>query len=57
MNKVRLIATNLLLTLCCALAGYGFYKMHPEEPWIAGIFGFGVLGVMLSVLRNQKKPE
>ena len=44
-----------LLSFGCIWAGYGFYRMNHGD-WInASVFTIGLLGIMLSVLRNRKK--
>ena len=43
----------LILTLCSVLAGYGYYKMNPHDPLVAFLFGFGLLGIMLSFNRQN----
>lgn len=47
--------SSLGLTLACLLTGYGYYKANPHDPLVAIIFTIGILGILLSVLRNQKK--
>lgn len=46
---------SLALTLCCIMAGYGYYKMNPHDGWVAVVFTIGISGIMLSVLRNAKR--
>lgn len=44
----------LLLSVCCILGGYSFYKLNNGDSWNAIFFTIGILGIMLSVLRNSK---
>jgi hypothetical protein len=47
--------TMIGLTIACLFTGYGFYRMNNgDEPILAAIFTFGILGIMLSVARNMK---
>jgi uncharacterized membrane protein YjjP (DUF1212 family) len=46
---------SVLLTIACLIVGYGFYKMNHGD-WInAVVFTIGILGLMMSVLRNLPK--
>lgn len=47
--------TMLLLTICCLIGGYGFYKVNNDDLISAVGFTVGILGIMLSVIRNKKK--
>ncbi len=42
----------LTLTLACLMAGYAFYKFD-GDPIVAGFFTFGILGIVLSALREK----
>lgn len=53
--KIKNNLYALLLTLACLMTGYGYYKANPHDPFVAIIFTLGILGILLSVLRNQKK--
>ena len=50
-------ALALLLTSACLLAGYGYFKMNPQDGFAAGMFSFGLLGIMLSVLRASREKD
>ncbi len=43
----------LLLTLACLLAGYGFYKMNDGDIINSVCFTIGILGILLSFLRQK----
>lgn len=45
---------TFLLTLACLAAGYGFYKMNNNDTVNAVCFTFGILGILLSYLRNRE---
>jgi uncharacterized membrane protein len=55
-SKARIVtsAASIGLTIACLMTGYGFYKMNHEEVFPAVAFTVGILGIMLSVLRNRK---
>ncbi len=46
----------LILTLSCMAGGFAFYKVNNQDAFNAIFFTVGILGIMLSVLRNSKKP-
>jgi hypothetical protein len=46
---------TVLLTLACLGAGYGFYKMNQDDAINAACFTFGILGILLSYLRNRPR--
>lgn len=54
MNKNLL---SFILTVCCIAGGYAFYKVNNNDAFNAIFFTVGILGIMLSVLRNAKKSE
>jgi hypothetical protein len=54
MNKNLL---SLILTVCCVAGGYAFYKVNNNDAFNAIFFTVGILGIMLSVLRNAKKND
>ncbi|MFN8944489.1 MAG: hypothetical protein ACK5WZ_07695 [Pseudobdellovibrionaceae bacterium] len=47
----------VFLALCCCVVGYGFYKINQRDI-VSGVFmTIGLLGIILSVMRENKKPE
>lgn len=46
-------ALTVILTIACLLSGYGFYKMNMNDTISAIAFTAGLLGIMMSVLRNR----
>jgi hypothetical protein len=40
------------LTMACLMAGFAFYKFD-GDPLVAGFFTFGILGIVLSALREK----
>ena len=54
MNKNLL---SLILTLSGIAGGYAFYKVNNNDAFNAIFFTVGILGIMLSVLRNAKKND
>lgn len=46
----------LILTVSCVAGGFAFYKVNNGDAFNAIFFTVGILGIMLSVLRNSKKP-
>ncbi|NCN95185.1 MAG: hypothetical protein GW917_00515 [Bdellovibrionales bacterium] len=48
---------SLILVLCCLASGYLFYKLNPHDPIIAGVFAFGLTGIVLSFLRQTKRED
>jgi hypothetical protein len=55
-RSVRVL--SLLLTACCLFIGYQFYRInHRRDPFVWASLSLGLLGIMLSVLRNAKNPE
>jgi uncharacterized membrane protein YjjP (DUF1212 family) len=47
-----LMATTL--TIACLIVGYGFYKINNGDWFNAIFFTIGILGIMMSVMRNSK---
>ncbi len=57
MNRQKRIWISLALTVVCVFGGFGFYRMSSGDLISAIAFGFGMMGIMFSVLRNAKdKP-
>ena len=51
--KIRLL--SLLLTIACVFIGYALYRWNGgRDPVVWVVFTFGLLGVLLSVLRNTR---
>jgi hypothetical protein len=43
------------LTVVCLIVGYGFYRMNQRD-WLNSVFfTLGILGIMMSFLRNSSK--
>ncbi len=55
MNRHKRILISLALTVVCIFGGFGFYRMSSGDLVSAIAFGFGMLGIMFSVLRNSKE--
>lgn len=52
--KKRLLMVGL--AVCCCVVGYGFYKINQRDV-VSGIFiTIGLLGILLSVMREGKQP-
>ena len=48
---------SLVLALGCICGGYLFYKMNPNDPIPSIIFAVGLLGILMSFLRNKPKKD
>lgn len=54
MNQSTKNIWSLLLVVCSFAGGYAYYKMNPHDLVSPIAFGFGLMGILLSFLRNQK---
>ena len=41
------------LILACLVCGYGFYRMNNGDVINAAAFTFGIMGIILSIVRNR----
>lgn len=57
MSRQTRTLASIGLTIACGFSGYAFYKMNPDQPIVAFIFAFGLLGIMLSFLRNTQSKN
>ncbi len=49
-------ALSILLTACCGVIGYGFYKINHEDVLTGFFLAFGLTGIVLSILRQKSAP-
>jgi uncharacterized membrane protein len=52
-NKSLQRLTSVGLTIACLIVGYGFYKMNNGDWFNAIFFTVGILGILMSYLRNK----
>jgi hypothetical protein len=51
-RKILLGFVSLILSLFCLAAGYVFYRTNQKDWFNAIFFSIGLLGIILSVVRN-----
>ncbi len=57
MNQNKKTIITILITIACAICGYGFYVMNKHDVINSIAFGLGLTGIMLSFLRNINQPK
>ncbi len=55
MKKSVRMALMLVLTLASLFGGFAFYRMSSGDLMSSVAFGFGLLGIIFSLMRNSKQ--
>lgn len=55
MKRIQRSLLSVVLTAACLFIGYSLYRLnHYRDPLVWGALTFGLLGILLSVLRQKK---